>query len=162
MMNFLGYCTDAIHYASGLEVESAYAMAGDLFSETHSSHGVEDCAVVSLALQHGVTATITVGRIPHAPGHGPTSTSMRVLGSHAHAVVDDDRPALEIFGHAPKFVSESFDGGETALRAHLVHVVESSLGGQPSDYSATDARRSIAVIDACYRSTESGTAERPS
>lgn len=161
MLNFLGYCVDAIRYVSGLEVESVYAMSGQLFSAIHAANGVEDTAIVSLGLQYGVTATITVGRIPFAPGFGPTSSSLRVLGSHAHAVADDDRPALQRFGGDPVVSAESFDGGQEALRAYLDHVVERSLANADSDYTIVDARASVAVIDAAYRSEELGETQRP-
>ena len=161
MMNFLGYSVDAIRYASGLEVESVYAMSGTLFSEVHAQHGVEDAAVVSLGLQHGVTATITVGRIPHAPGLGPTSTSLRVIGSHAHAVADDDRPALLRYGGRDAVGADSFDGGQEALRAYLSHVIDCTVAGRPSDYGIEDARASMAVIDAAYRSVQDEIPQRP-
>ncbi len=159
--NLLGCCADAIHFASGLEVESVYALTGSLFSQQHSMGGDEDCSVVSLGLQHGVTATVTVGRIPCPPSHGATSTSMRVLGSHAHAVVDDDRPALEIYTRGSEFTVDSFDGGHEALRACLAHIIESSLRGRSSDYTAVQARRSLAVVDACCRSARSGMPKQP-
>lgn len=152
MMNFLGYSVDAVRYASGLEVESVYAMSGTLFSEVHERHGVEDAAVVSLGLQHGVTATITVGRIPYAPGLGPTSSSMRVLGSHGHAVADDDRPALLLYGGPDAVAADSFDGGQEALRAYISHVIDRTVAGRRADYGIEDARASIAVIEAAYRS----------
>ncbi|WP_350258402.1 Gfo/Idh/MocA family oxidoreductase [Scrofimicrobium sp. R131] len=160
MMNFLGYCLDAMHYATGLEVEEIFALTGSLFLDSHRRGGVEDAAVVSVQLTHGVNATITLGRVPFAPGLGPTATSMRVLGSHGQAVADDDRPALEHYG--PEGLrAESFDGGEEALRAYLDHVVTTALAGQDADYGLAEARRTLAAIEAAYRSVTSGVPERP-
>lgn len=154
MMNFLGYAVDAIHYVTGLEVKSIYAMTGNLFSAVHAEHGVEDTAVVSLEMEYGVTGTITVGRIPYAPGLGATTSSLRVLGSHAHAVADDDRPALSRFGGGDRVDSASLDGGQEALRAYLGHVVTELLSGGTPDYDIVDARRTISVIDAAYQSVD--------
>lgn len=151
LLNFLGYCVDAIRYVTGLQVETVHAMTGGLFSEAHAAHGVEDAAVVSLGLERGVTATVTVGRVPFAPGLGATSSSLRVLGSHGHAVADDDRPALQRFGAEPVLRAESFDGGTEALRGYLAHVVGQCLADGPLDYTIEDARASVAVIDAAYR-----------
>lgn len=162
MMNFLGYSADAIRYVSGLEVESVYAMSGNLFSRMHEDHGVEDAAVVSLGLEHGVTATVTLGRIPFAPGFGPTASSLRVIGSHAHAVADDDRPALLRYGGDDVPASaDSFDGGQEALRAYLDHVVTRAIVRRAPDYTIDDARASIAVIDAAYRSVQTRIPQAP-
>lgn len=161
MMNFLGYCIDAIRYVTGLEVENIYAMSGALFSDLHSEHNVEDCAVVSIKMSYGVTSTVTVGRIPRAPGFGPTSSSLRVLGSHASAVADDDRPAALVFSKDGSVESRSFDGGAEALRAYLDHVVSVLTDGGVPEYSISDARANISVIDAAYKSVEERTPQVP-
>lgn len=158
MLNFLGYCADAVLYLTGLAVESVYAMTGSLFAAGHAAHGVEDTAVVSLDLQNGVTATITVGRIPFAPGFGPTSSSLRVLGSHGHATADDDQPAVLHFGAGGVGVHAVGGGGGVApLRAWLTHVVDSLLAGRAPDYGLREARASLAIIDAAYRSVAART-----
>ncbi|MGV8977188.1 MAG: Gfo/Idh/MocA family protein [Cellulomonas sp.] len=149
MLNFLGYCVDAVRYLTGLEVEDVYAMASTLFGAGHAAHGVEDSAVVSLGLQRGVTATITLGRVPFAPGTGPTTSSIRILGSHGHAVADDDHPAVLRYSDAG--VTTDLDAGRIALDAFLAHVVDRLLESRAPDYTIADARASMAVIDAAYR-----------
>jgi predicted dehydrogenase len=162
MLNFLGYCADAVHYLTGLKVESVYAMAGALFGNGHAEHGVEDTAVVSLGLQNGVTSTITVGRVPFAPGHGPTSSSFRVLGSHGHATGDDDEPSVRQFDASGAGAHPLGGGGGVApLRAWLRHVVDRLLDGRAPDYGLREARDSIAVIDAAYRSIAERAAVAP-
>lgn len=160
MLNFLGYCVDAISYTTGLEVVDVHALASTLFSDLHREQGVEDVAVLSLGLENGVTATVTVGRVPFAPGLGPTSSSLRVLGSHGHAIADDDRPRLERYG-AAGLAAESFDGGQTALENFLDHVVTSVLSGGNPDYGIDDARATMAVIDAAMRSLDTGEPQAP-
>ncbi|PVU82863.1 gfo/Idh/MocA family oxidoreductase [Cellulomonas sp. WB94] len=149
LLNFLGYCVDAVRYLTGLEVEDVYAMAGALFGAGHREHGVEDTSVVSLGLQRGVTATVTLGRVPFAPGTGPTTSSIRILGSHGHAVADDDHPAVVRYSDAGAVTD--LDAGRVALDAFLGHVVGRLLDGRAPDYSVADARASMAVIDAAYR-----------
>lgn len=160
MLNFLGYCVDAINHVTGLATTSVHAMTATLFSEAHRAHGVEDTAVVSLGLAQGVTATVTVGRVPHAPGLGPTTSSLRVLGSHGHGIADDDRPRLERFG-AGGLGAESFDGGQAALENFLGHVVDSLAAGRAPDYTVADARATLAVIDAAQRSVATGQPQAP-
>lgn len=160
MLNFLGYCVDAINHVTGLATTSVHAMAATLFSEAHRAHGVEDTAVVSLGLAQGVTATVTVGRVPHAPGLGPTTSSLRVLGSHGHAIADDDRPRLERFGPGG-LGAESFDGGQAALENFLGHVVDNLTAGRAPDYTVAHARATLAVIDAAQRSVATGLPQAP-
>lgn len=155
IMNFLGYCADAAHYLTGLRTLEVHALAGSLFSPAHRAADVEDAAVVTLELERGVTATVTLGRIPYAPGGTPTTSSVRVLGSHGHAVVDDDVPAVSHFGASGR-TTMAADAGQVALTAYLTHVVDALLAGATPDYTATHAREAMAVIDAAYRSLEAG------
>ncbi|MFJ3393754.1 Gfo/Idh/MocA family protein [Leifsonia aquatica] len=162
ILNFLGYCADAVLHLTGLEVESVYAMSGALFAAGHAEHGVEDTAVVSLGLSNGVTATLTVGRIPFAPGLGPTSSSLRVLGSHGHATADDDQPAVLRFGAEGLAAHPIGGGGGVApVRAWLTHMVDRLIAGAAPDYGLAEARASLAVVDAAYRSIAAGDVVRP-
>ena len=151
MLNFLGYCTDAAYFLTGLEAREVSAMTGSLFSPAHQAAGVEDTAVVTLEMDRGVTATITLGRVSYAPGSSPTSSSVRILGSHGHAQADDEQPAVSRFGPAGCTLLTE-DAGQLAARAYLRHVVDSLIDGVPPDYTITDARRTLTIIDAAYRS----------
>ena len=159
MLNFLGYCTDAAYVLTGLETREVSAMTGSLFSPAHQAAGVEDTAVVTLEMERGVTATITIGRVSYAPGSSPTSSSVRVLGSHGHAEAEDDQPAVARFGpDGCTFLTQ--DAGQVAARAYLRHVVDAVLAGDSPDYTIVDARRTLTVIDAAYRSARTGQAVR--
>jgi len=155
MLNFLCYCADAVTYLTGLRAVEVHAFTGALFSELHAEHGVEDSAVVSILLERGVTATVTLGRVPYAPGTTPTTSSLRLLGSHGHAVVDDDRPAVAKFGPEGA-TSLTADAGQVAAERYLRHVVDCLVAGAVPDYTVRDARASLAVVDAAYRSAERG------
>ena len=162
ILNFLGYCVDAVRFLTGLEIESVYAMAGSLFEAGHAQHEVEDTAVISLGLERGVTSTITLGRVPFAPGLGPTATSLRVLGSHGHAIADDDKPAILRYGVGGVAANALGGGGSaSAVRAFLGHAVGRLLNGQVPDYGIAEARASMSVIDAAYRSIASRSVTSP-
>ncbi|XGU19115.1 hypothetical protein ACETU7_28595 [Rhodococcus sp. 3Y1] len=96
-MNFAGYAADYLRYLTGLDVTEVYAETSTLYGGAHQLFGVEDTALISLALENGVTATVTVGRIPAAPGFGANTATVRVLGSHGYASSDDDKPAVTHF-----------------------------------------------------------------
>ncbi|MHB1063083.1 MAG: Gfo/Idh/MocA family protein [Georgenia sp.] len=155
MLNFLGYCTDAVYVLTGLETRQVSAMSDALFSPSHQAARVEDTAVVTLELERGVTVTITIGRVSYAPGSSPTTSSVRILGSHGHAEVEDERPAVSHFGPAGCTLRTQ-DAGQVAVRAYLRHVVAAVLAGESPDYTITDARRTLTVIDAAYRSVRTG------
>ncbi|WP_265522257.1 Gfo/Idh/MocA family protein [Oerskovia flava] len=155
LLNFLGYCADAAHYLTGLRAVEVHAFVGSLFLEPHRAAGVEDTAVVTLELERGVTATITLGRVPYAPGGTATTSSVRLLGSHGHAVGDDDVPAVARFGPAGR-TTIAADAGQVAAQAYLRHVVGAVLAGGRPDYGIEEARATLAVIDAAYRSVETG------
>lgn len=160
MLNFLGYCVDGTTYLTGLETLGVQAFSATLFDGPHTATGVEDTAVVSLGLEHGVTATITVSRVPKAPGLGPTATSMRIAGSHGNYFVDDDRPAITTWrAEGPR--AASFDGGQQALVNYWDHVIGCAASGQSPDYTAEHAAHTLRIIDAAYRSAASGQVEAP-
>jgi predicted dehydrogenase len=157
MRNFLGYAVDAIRYLTGLEISEVYAETGALFDGPHEAHGVEDTAVVSLQLEHGVTATATVSRSPAVPTLGSAHSSIRLIGSHGHATVDDETPRVIHFGPSGA-AARPVDGGGgaqavTAFFDDLIRCV--TLGRHPA-YTVQDARTGVAVIDAAYRSAETG------
>jgi predicted dehydrogenase len=155
MLNFLGYCADAALYLTGLRPVEVHAFAGALFLDSHRAAGVEDTAVVTLELERGVTATITLGRVPFAPGGTPTTSSIRLLGSHGHAVADDDAPAVSRFSTTGR-TTVADDAGQVAASAYLRHVVDAVLAGERPDYGIEQAAATLAVIEAAYRSAEAG------
>jgi len=155
VLNLLGYCADAAHHLTGLRTLAVHAFAGALFLDPHREAGVEDTAVVTLEMERGVTATITLGRVPFAPGSTPTTSSVRLLGSHGHAVADDDAPAVARYG-ADGRTAIAADAGQVAAAAYLRHVVGAVLAGERPDYGIDEARATLAVIDAAYRSVAAG------
>lgn len=159
LMNFLGYCVDALRYLTGLEVESVTTFASSAFSPLHIAAKVEDHAVLSLGLAKGVTATITIGRIAQAASTTPTSSTMRILGSHGYATVDDEQPAPTVFCDGAARIAAA-DVGTCAARRYIEHVLASVTGRTQPDYGLDDALASLAVITAAYESWASGS-EQP-
>lgn len=160
LLNFLLYPVDYIRYLTGLEVVEVYAETATLFQEAHLETGVEDSAVVSLLLEHGVTATVTLGRVAAAPGHGPVSSSIRLLGSHGHAIADDDKPAIAVFGTDGRQTARPAGGPSsiTAVERFLDELIGALVAGRTPRYSLSDARASLAVTEACYAAFRDGRA----
>jgi myo-inositol 2-dehydrogenase / D-chiro-inositol 1-dehydrogenase len=158
LLNFFGYAVDYVRYLTGCEVVDVHAESGTLFGGPHAEHGVEDCAVLSLGCTNGLTGTVTVGRVPAAPGNGPNAVSVRLLGSHGHLVADDERPAVDVHLASGTTASRNVGGAPVAagLRWLLDDVLAALGSGRRPAYDITDACASIAAIDAAYRSAETG------
>lgn len=158
LMNFMCYAVDAVRYLTGCEPVSAFAETGSLFFEPHRRFGVEDVGVVSLLLEHDVTATLTVGRIAYAPGNGSGISTILLIGSHGHLTLDEYAPALHVWGPGgggvPRPIADvTADDVVTPLLDDLVHAIRS--GRQPF-YGARDARAAVATIAAAVRSAAEG------
>jgi myo-inositol 2-dehydrogenase/D-chiro-inositol 1-dehydrogenase len=157
LANFLGYPVGYIRYLTGLEVERVFAVCGNHVHAAHKTYGVEDFGVLQLQLQRGVLASITVGRLPAGACAGPGVFSVRVHGSHASMLVDEERPQVRILraGEARTRTADGF-AGEQALGALIddfVHAIET--GGDPL-CGIDDAVALSAVLEAAYVSASQG------
>jgi predicted dehydrogenase len=158
LMNFMCYAVDTVRYLTGCEPVSAFAETGSLFFEPHRRFGVEDVGIVSLLLDHDVTATLTVGRIPHAPGNGSGISTVLLIGSHGHLTLDEYAPALDVWGPGvggvPRPIADvTADDVFTPLVDDLVRAIEA---GRRPFYGAPDAGAAVAAIDAAVRSAAEG------
>ncbi|MGO2541598.1 MAG: Gfo/Idh/MocA family protein [Specibacter sp.] len=158
LLNFLLYPVDYIRFLTGLEVVEVHCEASTLFSQLHDDNGVEDCAIVSLLLENAVTATVTVGRVPAAPGLGPVSSTIRILGSHGNASSDDDKPQVSRYDTSGGISALPVGGPSSVaiLRIMLTQYVQDLLSGRTPSYGFKDAAASFAVIEAAYASVKQG------
>ncbi|SDS60435.1 Gfo/Idh/MocA family protein [Microterricola viridarii] len=158
ILNFLLYPIDYLSHLTGLQVVEAYAEASTLFQSTHAEAGVEDTAVVSLLLEHGVTATITLGRVASAPGHGPVSSSVRLIGSRGFATADDDQPAVSIFGTDGAQRRSTIGGAssEAIVRSFLTAYIDRLELGAAPEYTVRQARETLRVVEACAEAARTG------
>lgn len=157
VMNVLGYPVDDIRAVTGCEPVEVFAEAGSLFWDTHRSHGVEDVAVVSARFTHGLAASIVVGRVPVAPGPGPGTYTLRVIGSHGHAEVDVGEPAVRLYSGSG---AEPIPIDRPPVVAVLDDLLAGIRTGRRLGYDCADAAIAVATIDAVYRSLASGAPAR--
>lgn len=158
LLNFLLYPVDYIRAVTGLDVIEVHCEAATLFSEVHRAHGAEDAAICSMLLANGVTATVTLARVPAAPGLGPVTSTMRVLGSHGQASSDDDLPAVRVHRADGGVESRPVEGpsSDAILRRLLAPTLTLLAAGRAPDYTLADARAALAVTEAAYRSVATG------
>jgi predicted dehydrogenase len=144
LANFGLYPIDALRAILGLDVESVYATSGSFFYDGDA----DDFSVLAMTLQHGVVATVSVGRAPtqdHPNGYGG-DRRFRLMGSHGTVVVDAAKPALEVYG-APRVYY-----GTESLRTLLDHLVECVRTGKTPELGPADARAALAVTLAARQS----------
>lgn len=153
VMNVLGYPVDDIRAVTGCEPVEVFAEAGALFWAEHRSHGVEDVALVSALFTHGLTASIVVGRAPVAPGPGPGTYTLRLIGSHGHVEVDVTEPAVRLYSGAS---AEPLPIDRSPVIAVLDDLHDGIRTGRRLGYDCSDAAVAVATIDAVYRSLATG------
>lgn len=155
IMNFLTYPAMTLRYLTGAEVTSVYAEAGSFFFDQHKGAGVEDFGVLSLQMENGIVATITVGRVPQAPSHAAVHSTLRVIGSHGHLTIDESQPVLDIWQRKERMgIRIGGDAGQLAVRDVLRTFVEDIRERRTPLVTASDGWATIAAIDAAYRSIQ--------
>jgi myo-inositol 2-dehydrogenase / D-chiro-inositol 1-dehydrogenase len=157
LMNFLTYPITTIRYLTGADIRSVYAEAGTFFFDQHKTAGVEDLGMLSLELDHGIVATITVGRVPQAPSHAAVSSTLRVIGSHGHLAIDESQPVLDVWQHKERRGRRiGGDAGMRAVQAVLRNFVDDIRHDRTPRVTASDGWATVAAIDAAYRSISVG------
>jgi myo-inositol 2-dehydrogenase / D-chiro-inositol 1-dehydrogenase len=153
IMNFLTYPITTIRYLTGANIRSVYTEAGTFFFDPHKQAGVEDLGMLSLELDHGIMATITVGRVPQAPSYPAVSSTLRVIGSHGHIAMDESQPVLDIWQRKERRgVRIGGDAGQRSVEAVFASFVDDIRMHRAPRVTAADGWATVAAIDAAYRS----------
>ncbi len=158
LMNFMVYPVDYAHYLTGARVTEVFAEAGTFFFDAHRQFGVEDVGIVSLRLEHDIIGTIMVGRVPFAPTPGTGASTLRLIGSHGHLTIDENRPQLDIWSTTTNHRGRAIGGESASLTvATEIHAfIRDIQEGRRPLYGAHDAWATIAAIEAAYRSLATG------
>lgn len=153
LMNFLTYPITTLRYLTGADIRSVYAEAGTFFFDQHKQAGVEDLGMLSLEMDHGIVATVTVGRVPQAPSHSAVHSTLRVIGSHGHVTIDESQPVLDIWQRKERRGARiGGDAGQQAVQAVLRNFVGDIREDRTPRMTASDGWATVAAIDAVYRS----------
>jgi myo-inositol 2-dehydrogenase / D-chiro-inositol 1-dehydrogenase len=157
LANFLGYPVSYVRYLTGMEVTSVFATTATHIHQPHQQFGVEDFGVVSLTLERGISASVTVGRLADGAAPGPGVFTIRVHGSHASVMVDEYRPRLQVFssGNRREWYGGEGAGGE-AIRLLIDDFVAAIDEGRRPLCGIEDARALAAVLQAAYASAATG------
>jgi predicted dehydrogenase len=158
LMNFTVYPVDYLHYLTGKRTTEVFAEAGTFFFDAHRQFGVEDLGILSLRLDSGIIATLTVGRVPFAPTPGTGASTLRLIGSHGHLTIDENRPQLDIFSTVTERRGRTI-GGESApttVATEIHSFIQDIQGDRTPLYGVRDALATMATIFAAYESLRTG------
>jgi predicted dehydrogenase len=158
LMNFSVYPVDYLHYLTGMRSAEVFAEAGTFFFEAHRQFGVEDLGILSLRLDGGIIATLTVGRVPYAPTPGTGASTLRLIGSHGHLTIDENRPQLDIFSTVTERRGRTI-GGESApttVATEFEAFIRDIRDDRAPLYGVRDAAATLATIFAAYASLRTG------
>lgn len=159
LLNFGVYPIAYLRALTGAEIVDVYAERSSLSFAPHRDHGVEDIALLSIRMEHDILATVTVGRVPQAPSPGPLSSTLRLIGSHGHMTVDENAPALEIWGVTSQGRRQrpiGGDPGSVAITRAIAEFLRDIREERVPRFGVHDGRATIVAIEAAYRSAETG------
>lgn len=158
LLNFSVYPVDYLRYLTGAEVVEVFAEAGTFFFDAHRQFGVEDLGLLSLALEPGVVATLTVGRVPYAPTPGTGASTLRLIGSHGHLTIDENRPELTIWSTATERRGRTIGGDavQQTVGAEIAAFLDDIRAGRDPLYGLADGWAAVATIAAAYASLATG------
>ena len=103
------YCIGIVHWLTGRNVESVFAITGNYIYTEHAGVDVEDFGAMALELDGGVTATLMGGRIgwtSHQMG-GPQRVVL--IGTEGTLSFDAYRPRVEVYNDEQNFALPPLD-----------------------------------------------------
>ena len=141
-------------------VATVFARATSHFHQRHRDHGIEDLASLSLRLDDGVLASISLGRIGRASHPDLGEIALRLIGSDGSAVIAEPRPEVAVYrrGAAPSaFRHRRVDEDEAGfLLDDLARAIDT--GGR-TVCDEVDGWRIAATVHAALASARSGRVE---
>jgi predicted dehydrogenase len=150
LTNLAVHPIDAVHALLGLEVVRVHACGGQ-----RRADGGEDPVTLLLDHEHGVTSTITCGRLAPLAGVATAGLAVhryRVSGSHGVLLADALKPAATVLTSSQR--SRQWAGPNT-MHA-LLDIVHSAVLTGRSELGAGDALHAQQVVEAAQRSLDSG------
>ena len=82
---------------AGVEVRRVFARTASHFHQLHADNHVEDLATVTLQMDQGVLATLSIGRIGAASHPEIGEIKIHVLGSEGALVITEARPEVGVY-----------------------------------------------------------------
>ncbi len=142
---------------AGVEVHRVFARTTAHFHQLHADNGVEDLATVTLEMDRGILATLSIGRIGAASHPEIGEIKIHVLGSEGALVIGEARPEVGIYYRgqpATEFRNRRVaEDNNYLLVESFLQAIETD-GDTPLDAAA--GRSICAVVEAALESGRTG------
>ena len=172
------------NWLTGKRVTEVYATTSNYFFEEHQNNNVEDFSCLSMRLEDGIDATITVGRTGWASHPSNGIHQIHLVGTDGAETIDAFRPRLEIYSDATPWTQPtkphpedpmgfwSSSQGESGVQekngwlplgdastGEFAYFLDCLDEGRPSDVPAELGAHAVEVILAAYRSAANNQVE---
>jgi predicted dehydrogenase len=158
----LSHVIDLVRHLTSEEVDLCFAAT----SVTDAPAEVEDTVAVSIRYANGAVGSLTGSSALR--GHRGGRTDIHVWGSDGYVVVEPElrvysSRAIRGLGRTTRWQSLDADAAPPVdiRTAYVTRVATAIELGRPPDVTAADALAVQAIIEAAYRSSESGETVRP-
>jgi predicted dehydrogenase len=91
------YPITQMRWLTGKKFRTVYGVTGNYFFQEHQKHNVEDFGLLACTLEDGLPVTIAVGRFGWMTHPAAGVNRMVLVGSTRTAVVDANRPRVEVY-----------------------------------------------------------------
>lgn len=99
------YPITLVRWLTGKKFRSVYSVTGNYFFREHQQHNVEDFGIISGTLEDGLPVTISAGRFGWTTHPAAGVNRVVLVGSTRTAVVDANRPRLEVYTDEPPWMA---------------------------------------------------------
>jgi predicted dehydrogenase len=170
------YPITLVRWLTGRRFRTVYGVTANYFFQEHQKLNVEDFGLISCTLDDGLPVTITAGRFGWTTHPAFGTNRLVLVGSERTAVVDANRPRLEVFTDEPAwtppnvhpqdpmgFWSSTQDEVHTRpktmwlpagprAQSDAAYFLDRLDANRDSELNAAEAAHSAEVLVAAYRS----------
>jgi predicted dehydrogenase len=174
------YPVSLVPWLTGRAFRTVHAVTANYFFAEYQKHDVEDFGLLAGTLDDGTPVTIAAGRTGWTSHHAGGVARLVLVGSERTALVDANRPRLEVHTDQPPWVPPAVNPAdpmgfwvstqdEVGLRPKRAWVPVAPLAasdvgyfldcldaGRDSDMAVAQAARATEVLLATYRSASRG------
>ena len=112
MTNTGVYPLAMLHWILGRRVNRVTAATGNFFFAEHQANDMEDFGQILMEFDGGLTASVTAGRVGWRSHPGFGVHRVCLIGNEATAVVDSQRPRVEIWADVEPWTAPQRDPGD--------------------------------------------------
>lgn len=175
------YPITLLPWLTGNKFRSVYAVTGNYFFKEHQKENVEDFGLLSATLEDGMPVSVAAGRYGWTTHPAAGHNQIVLVGSERTAIVDMNRPRLEVFTDESPWLPPKVPHPEDPMafwsstteesgvkpkkgwisvgppaKSDASYFIDCLEAGRDSDMSVVHAAHGAEVLLAAYRSANKG------